>query len=179
MSNLFMRSFVIILSMGIKADVLQQLADLEPGRIPLDLFNAMARLTVTPVVEIAPLYNNVGVLSVLLCKRPEDDPLWPGQYHLPGTIVGAQDRPGGYSDAFSRILNGRLRDVQTTEPIFVGSEIVKTARGAEIALIHWAEILVNPKKDTLFPVDELPSDMIEGHPNFILMAIASYTAARS
>lgn len=151
------------------------LAELEPGRLPLGVFNQIARLTVTPVVEVVPIYNDNGAPRVMLYRRPDDDQHWPNQYYVPGTILNAQDQPGDLRDAFSRVL-GKLGALETTEPVFADNILCKVARGTELALVHWTELLTRPEDDMLFDPSGLPADMIEGHNDFVIMALTSYRA---
>ena len=78
---------------GYAGSISQELAGLEPGRIPLDVFGQIARLTVTPVVEVVPFYNSGKVTKVYLLKRASNDPLWADLYHVPGGIILPTDNP--------------------------------------------------------------------------------------
>ncbi len=81
------------------------LARLDPGRLPLDIFIEVARLTVTPIIEVVPLRKNKdGKTEVLLTERDASDSIWAGMLHTPGTVIRANDSDSNNLDAFQRIL---------------------------------------------------------------------------
>jgi hypothetical protein len=121
----------------LNTDIIAGLANLEPGKLPLDIFNQIARLTVTPVVEIVPFYREQdGQLKVFLLQRSDDDPLWAGMYHVPGGAVIATDTPGSFSDALERITVDKLIDYQPTTPRLIDTQLCKVSRGTEVAIIY-------------------------------------------
>lgn len=147
------------------------LSSMKPGQLPEDVFAEVARLTVIPVVELVPIYEQTdGTQKVLLLRRGDDDPTWPEKYHVPGTIIRATDSPGELSDAIGRILNGSLRGYNPLDPKFAGLQLCSTLRGKELAVIYTVELTVEPRAN-LFDVDSLPAELIEGHANFIETAL--------
>src|SRR5207248_4789571 len=87
---------------GHEGPIVRGLSKLQPGRLPLDVFLEVARLTVTPVIEIVPICRQDGILRVLLMKRSDDDPIWAGLWHTPGTVIRAFDETLG--DGIDRLL---------------------------------------------------------------------------
>ena len=83
------------------------LRELEPGQLPLDIFLEVAKLTVTPILEVVPLRLKSDKVQVLLFEREKSDPIWGGKLHTPGTIIRASDRGGNLEDAFKRVLGGK------------------------------------------------------------------------
>jgi hypothetical protein len=147
------------------------LAGLQPGKLPLDVFNQIARLTVTPVVEVVPYFKGSdGQAKVHLLQRSSDDPNWANMYHVPGTIVLASDNPGSFSDALSRITNSKLAAYEPRAAEFVGTQLCKVSRGMEVAIIFAAELRKSPDKESLFDLSSLPAELIEGQDAFIEMA---------
>jgi hypothetical protein len=152
------------------------LARLQPGHLPLPIFAEVARLTVTPVIEIVPLkIDTSGILRVLLEKRDNNDPHWAGMLHIPGTIVLSTDSGKTFEDALDRIIAKKLK-VRASKPEFVESIFCKVSRGAEVALIYMVEIIEEPVLGDLYDVKSLPKNIIEGHEHFIQIAVKRYEA---
>ena len=106
------------------------LTSLEPGNLPLEVFNAIARVTVTPVVELIITDGQ----AVLLRRRSDTDQYWPGQYCLPGSIIysGGPKSIDGY---ISKILKSLNIDT-TTKPQLVDIGLYTTKRGDEVAIVY-------------------------------------------
>lgn len=146
------------------------LAKLKPGYLPQRLFDEMNRLHVSSTIVIVPLRRTATGLEVLLIKRGEGptDPVWPGHWHLPGTMLRPNDKTGDYSDAFRRILHGELEGTATSgEPKHIRTAFTETKRGHEHTQLYWIEVTGAPSEGTFFPVDELPSPIIEHEKAYI------------
>jgi len=143
---------------------------LEHGKLPVDVFNQVARLTVTPVVEIVPFFTKDEVEKVLLFQRTSEDTLWPNMFYIPGTIILSTDEPGTLDDSLNRVINGKLSGIEITDLKFVNIKLIKSVRGMELALVYSARIINLMDKSNLYDVNKLPDNMIEGHKDFILMA---------
>ena len=151
------------------------LSMLEPGKLPLSVFNQVARLTVTPVVEIVPfIKKNEDILRVLLLQRGADDALWANQYHVPGAIVMATDKPNSFSDALNRIITTKLATYSPGEASFVDVRLCRVSRGLEVAIIFKVELTVSPSDSLMFDPLALPDNMIEGQAEFIEAALRDY-----
>lgn len=153
--------------------IAEQLSQLSPGKLPLDVFNQVARLSVTPVVELVPLYrgNNAGT-QVFLLQRSADDALWAGMYHVPGSIVLSTDQPGSFAEALSR-ARSKLASYELSEPVFVEAQLCKVARGMEVALVYAVELKDAPSNSSaLFSQQDLPDNLIEGQRQFIEAALS-------
>ena len=162
-------------------DEIQQTADLlkrfEPGLLPYPVFEQIARLVALPIVEFIPLRKVNGTVEVLLIARPDDDALWPGMLHTPGTVVRATDF-GSESPMWApyhRIIHDELHDLELGAPQYVGSLLNKSKRGAEQAQIYWVEVLGEPKEGKFYPVDDLPADLMESQKTFIAEAVRHFS----
>ncbi len=156
------------------ADLLKQL---DPGFLPYPIFEQIARLVALPIVEFIPLRVRDGVCEVLLIARPEDDPLFPGLLHTPGTVVRATDVHKGEQDdwqAFKRILEEELIDTKVSQPCYVGSIFHESKRGAEQAQLYWVEVLGEPGVGTFYPLNTLPDNLMESQLSFIELASQSF-----
>ena len=106
------------------------LSSLEPGKLPLEVFNAIARVTVTPVVELIVTNGQ----AVLLRRRPDTDQYWPGQYCLPGSIVYSGG-PKSLDEYVSKILKSLNINI-AAKPQVVSVGFYTTGRGDEMALVY-------------------------------------------
>lgn len=151
---------------------------LEPGRQPLPLFIQLARHVVTSTVEMVSLKGEGDTLRVLLAKRPDDDLWWPGQWHLPGTVLLPTDIADSlhdyntpvdrlYEDEFDGTIV-RIGDVN----IFDAQRRSGT-RGSEQTVFGWSLIDLSDGHDEvsggqLFDADHVShelagEDVIDGH----------------
>ncbi len=153
--------------------VVKILKKLEPGLLPFELFHQIARLYVTPIIEIVPLKKTKsGEVTTILLQREKDDPVWPGMMHTPGTVVRASDTEGTFADAFNRILVNELCDLKIIhKPKLVGYEFHQVGRGRELALIFFVEYLKLSKCGKEFPIDALPDNIIDTQLEFIQKAV--------
>lgn len=146
------------------------LKKLEPGLLPFPIFLEVARLYVSCIVEIVPLYNNNGNIQVLLQEREKEDPVWEGKLHTVGTVVRANDEDGNFKSAFDRILNKELQGARTlSEPVFVKSVFHQVARGRELALVFYVELATDEISHLgkLYDINKLPSKIVDTQIRFI------------
>lgn len=159
------------------------LSSFEPGFLPYPIFEQIARLVALPIVEFVPLHlNEAGKCEVLLIARPDDDTLWPGLLHTPGTVVRATDLNKGQQDdwqAFKRIVHDELLDSEVGTPHYVGSIFHESKRGAEQAQLYWIEITGEPKVGNFYPVDDLPEGLMESQLSFIKLAAENFQKHQS
>ena len=157
------------------------LKQLEPGLLPEEIFYQIARVFVTPIVEIVPIILEDGKVKVLLLERPADDPFWGGMLHTPGTIVLSTDKEGSIESAFERILNNELAgETATHPPILVGYENHQGNRGRELALIHWIEMKdATSKVGKYYDIDNLPVRIVNTQVKFIKKAVDHYKNYKS
>jgi hypothetical protein len=149
------------------------LSKLQPGVLPFPIFHAITRLVATPIIEIVPLRRNEkGGIDILLMKRDANDPVWPGQLHVPGTVVRASDTEGSFSDAFSRILSKELSGFTTSTPVFVKNIIHNSGRGMEVSQIYWVEVSdSNDNADKFYDTDSYPNELVQSQLDFIPDAV--------
>lgn len=167
------------------------------------LFDALARLTITPAVEAVCLrldekyvdgeffskgrstieipsmvYNEI---MVYMTQRSTTDTAYPGEWHCPGSVF----RPGeDVEDVFSRLQDrefGQLAQV-------VGKRFVANmnnpgeARGHFLSLIYLCELAEeNAGKEGLkgkwFPVNHLPAETVRHHRERIIPAAVGVLVA--
>lgn len=161
------------------AQIATLLSKLEPGFLPFDIFHQVTRLVATPIVEVVPLrLNSRGKVEVLLLEREADDPVWPGQLHVPGTVVRATDAPGSFNVPLQRVLAKELTGTKTSEPTFVKSILHHSGRGMEASQVFWVEVQNEPTSGTLYPIEALPHEIVASQLDFIPDVIAHFKATR-
>jgi hypothetical protein len=165
------------------------LEKLEPGKQPLPLFTQLARLVVTSTVEMVPFRIQNNKLEVLLTKRPDDDPWWPGQWHLPGTIILPTDEASGVHDYDT--LVERLYTEEFGQSVVRSGEVNifdiqrrLIPRGSEQTVFGWslidlAEGFSEVQRGKFFDVDMIKNQLsersvIEGHLDTVNNALNDY-----
>jgi uncharacterized RmlC-like cupin family protein len=155
------------------------LSKLKPGFLPFDIFHQVTRLVATPIIEVVPLRRSPnGKVEILLLKREADDPVWPGQLHVPGTVVRASDTPGSFDEALGRVLNKELVSVTTSKPVFVKNILHFSGRGMEVSQIFWTEIQGEPVTGEFYEPDDLPQTIVKSQLDFIPDAVAHFRDVR-
>lgn len=151
--------------------LMAELLELVNPRIPFgtQLFNALARLTVSVAIEGFVLRRNQdnGQLEVFLRRRAEDDSAYPGQWHAPGTIL----RPGEtYEQAFNRLAG----EFGTSVLSFLLCDTLnsqKEARGHVLSIVFLVQLEGAPREDEShgwYAVDRLPRPMVDSHEDHML-----------
>lgn len=147
------------------------LSELEPGYIPEPLFSEMSRLVVRPAIELVPFKKGEdGSIKVLMIKRPPEDPFWPNELHVPGTVLLPSDT---IEEAFGRLSKKEVKS-PLENPKFVDFVLHQTRRGKELALVHWVEIDEEPQEGRFYDVSNLPEETIEHHRTVIETALKDY-----
>ena len=148
------------------SDLSNSLAKMEPGKLPLEIFNQVARLTVVPVIEVVPFYTENGVTKVYLLQRPISDELWAGKYHVPGSIILPGNASGSFSDVVDRIKKTKFSEFDCGDEMFIGNFLCAVERGTEVAMVFSVD-LKNKPQNNLFDYKDLPSSIINGQREFI------------
>jgi hypothetical protein len=144
------------------------------------IFDAWISKTVSTAIELAVLD---GDDKIFLAPRGLTDPIWPGQYHMPGTVI----LPGGTFDAsMSRLLTGEVGKLRLLSiPKFVtffffpmGSGPNECPRGAETGLLHIVRAGDHDDYEgsgNFYARDELPENIISFHRPMIAHAFGYKT----
>lgn len=155
------------------ADLLSKLG---PGFLPAPVFYQIARLTVTPTIQIVPLHYELGgKIDVLLLPRDQNDPIWPGKLHVPRTVVRANDDA---ASPFVRIIGEELANTPVSQPVFVKNVFQHSGRGMEASQIYCVAIEGQPKVGELYDVKKLPGNLMESQLGFIPAAVETFLATR-
>lgn len=148
--------------------IASQLESLSPGDVPLEIFNQIARLVVTPVIELV-IYRMTDTqgIEVFLSKRSDTDAIWPGQYHLPGGIVSAKNTDQGLEQIAKNLVTKSIL-MPTRSPVFAANKLIKVERGAEIAIVFKYDATDDDYVGgEFYPISNLPKSLITGHSDMI------------
>ncbi len=149
-----------------------------PSPIPPDLFAVFAARFPQVAVEMVIIRKIGGVIHVLLTQRPTDDPHWPGMWHSPGSLVRSSDAPPvpglGTFNSVIRRIQAEIGVKFLGYPTLVTVQFQQVARGCEIALVHFADVIGNPTYGTFYSVDALPENFIEHQRAVIQAAVAAW-----
>lgn len=159
--------------------IVETLAKLDPGVLPAKVFHAIARIVATPIIEVVPIRHGAAGPEVLLVRRESNDPVWPNQLHVPGTVVRASDKADNFKDAFERI-SGELGGIMLKKPVLATNIIHHSGRGVEVSQIYWIDITgVEPTIGDFFAADKLPEEIVHSQLDFIPAAVAHFVAYHS
>lgn len=136
------------------------LEQLEPGFLPKEIFSQISRLVRLPVVNVIPVRQEASRIQIGLIKRENDDPWWPGQWHLPGTVIRSTDT---LDSAIQRLLKEEIVVTTSNQPVFHIFVIQHTKRGAGVVLVYGVRNCVLPETSPThwFTIDELPEQLVE------------------
>jgi hypothetical protein len=159
---------------------------LPKGFLPHDLFIAVAAKVTMPTMELVPVrLSGNGEVEVLLTQRPNDDPYWPNQWHMPGTVIRASDKEGtDFSSGIERVLQNELHGTirMIGEPKYAGMKFWDVARGRELDQIFYFETDAKDEDVTegqFFSVNNLPESTMSHHKIMIPEVAAAFKAQSS
>jgi hypothetical protein len=146
------------------ADIISRLPK---GFLPYPLFMAIASKVVTPTLELVICQRVNNELKVLLTRRPDNDTYWPGEWHIPGTVIRATDNEHTFRSCFDRILRDELHDLVTiTDPAYVSTEFWDIERGREVDQLFcaWSQDVYDlPDDIKFFSIKKLPEPFMKNH----------------
>ncbi|MEX1112005.1 MAG: NUDIX domain-containing protein [Candidatus Andersenbacteria bacterium] len=142
------------------------LKQLEPGFLPLELFDQIARLVRLPMVDVVPISYKEEHLHIGLIQREVNDIWWPGMWHLPGTVLRSTDT---MESAIQRLCDDELQIHASDPPVSRGFLLHYSKRGAEVVLIYTVENCSFEDKSTIkwFPINELPQELVDSERDVI------------
>lgn len=137
-------------------DILRQL---EPGIVPVEIFEQIARLMRLPTVILIPIKHLDGQVYVGVVRREADDRWWPGLLHLAGTVLRSTDT---METALQRLIDTELQLSNHQAPVFHENLVHQSKRGAELQLIYSVDGCELAPNSPLqwFPIDALPADFL-------------------
>lgn len=138
------------------------------------LFDAVARVSVTVAVETVAIRRRHGHLEVFLRRRSLNDTAYPGEWHSPGRVM----RPGESVDDVFYGVRGEYH-ARFTRAQFVGNlNHQEEVRGHFFSPVYLVDIEGLGRRDKThgwFRVDKLPQPMVRHHEkNLFPMAIAAF-----
>lgn len=154
------------------------------GYLPFELFIAVSAKVTQPSYELLAIRMNRGVAEVLLTQRPEDDPFWPGEWHITGTVIRASDMEGqDFPSCRERVLKDEMHE--TVIPIgdirYIGFRFGDSRRAKELNHMFYFETDATNddlREGKFWPVDALPENTIDHHKTMIPRIVDAFLAAK-
>lgn len=148
------------------------LSKLSPGYLPRPIFYEIARLVVTPIVELIPLRRRHNDIEVLLIPRPDDDPFWPEQLHAPGTVLRSTDIKDSFDTAIKRIMTDELHITNNLLAQYVCDDFHQGNRGVELARVYYIDCsTISIDVGTWYPADKLPDNSVREQHTYIAKSV--------
>lgn len=137
-----------------------------------ELFNAIARVSVSVVIEAVCLRRNpnTGKIEAYLVQRALNDVAYPGEWHCPGSVM----RPGeSEKDIFERLYKreAKIQPIRFVENYNNPTE----ARGHFFSLIYLCR-LESEGQGKWYPIDALPEKTVEHHREIIPIAVRNFVS---
>ena len=145
------------------------------GFLPEKLFLAIAKSSVTATAELVAFVEKPEGLHVVVTQRPDDDPNWPGYWHVPGKVIRPTDSEGSLSDALSRAAEDELGGAAIKSgPHEYKTVFNQVKRGAELTVYHWAVLKKEPATGKTVPIDKLPEPFVKHQYKLVSSAVTQY-----
>ena len=156
--------------------LLGHIKGLAPGHLPEPVFEAIARLVVTPTFVVVPVFRRADRTRVVLTRRSGDDTQFAGMLHPPGKIMLATD--SDLHAVFARLISTELPAIVVrSSPVFVAHFFEQITRGREVSLVHYLEV-DDPAENMLsFDPFALPNDVVQMDFARIIAAVKAYEKA--
>lgn len=169
----------------------EYLESLEPGVLPLPIFRQLARLGVLSTVEVGlvrPSEQNENGTELVLTPRPSTDEYWPGEWHIPGSAIRADDpvkHEHDHEAVISRVMDEVGGDIRIIgEPKEVDMVRRKGQRGSELTLRLLAEVEGEPGNGRFFDAARVlrqppEAGLLESHAVAIAKVAEAYESLRA
>jgi len=139
--------------------LLSLLKKLPPGFLPKEIFQAIARITVTSTFVTVPFVRIGGDIKVYLERRGSDDSGYPNMLHPAGKIILATDK--NLNETYERLLQSEFKGIKIKKgPVFVDTVFEDISRGKELTLLHYIEFKSGFDESNLYNPQNLPEDVI-------------------
>lgn len=128
--------------------------------IPTILFTEIARLVSTPLIELLPFKIDGDQLLIRMIPRPDDDVVWKGQIHVPGSAFRPSE---DIKPVLQRLFQGELAEKAIDGDIgYLGIYFLNSERGTEQAHVcYFVEQETNELKvGKLYSVGNLPDKVV-------------------
>lgn len=134
-----------------------------------DLFNALARITVTMAVETVALRINAKTkkIEVYLTQRSPHETAYPGQWHCPGTVMRRMEE---IDDMFLRLEKREFGIKILSKKFIAHFNNPKETRGHFFTLLYLCVLEEGTGLGHWFPVAKLPENTPWHHRKTIIPA---------
>lgn len=131
------------------------------------LFNAIAKVTVSVAFEAVAIRKNpeTGKSEVYMVRRPDDDAAYPGQWHVPGSVLRPHEKD---NHVFSRLSKREFGTRILRSKFIAMVSHPREARGHFISLVYRVQVEGEPQGGKWFPLDGLPTTTVGFHKKYII-----------
>ena len=143
-----------------------------------ELFDALARITVSVAVEAVCLRLNSRDIEVYMAQRSPTDTAYPGEWHCPGSVL----RPGEeVADVFERLVKRELGRGLGSFRFIANVNHPTEGRGHFFSLVYLCALSsANEQRGKWFDVNHLPENTVESHRcRIIPSAVGAFVADHS
>jgi hypothetical protein len=149
------------------------------GQKSAALFHAVAERFPQTAIETVIFKRHEGRVMVYLNKRPNDDPFFPGQWVLFGTVMRAYDN--SFADGIARLEERELGGIRFGRVEQVGILFGDTPRGKETLIVFAAELSGDrsPTTGSWFYADALPPNLAERGRKVVALAVRSFEESKA
>lgn len=148
----------------------------------VDTFNAFQESAAWSAYELVVLKKEGDdSVSVYLNNRSENDPYWPGQPAIPGSVPIRSDaqEDGSLVNTLNRLKERELAGLEVSEPVSISPSFHEGPRGCEATLPHYCYVTSGEPENGYFckislkegAVQGLPENTIEHHKIIIQNAL--------
>lgn len=135
------------------------------------LFNAIAKVVVTPTLEAVSFKGNGEEIEVFLTQRSKSDASYPGLWHVPGTVIRPLET---FKDSLNRMAKSECGvEVSSFEIIgFVNNP--HEPRGHFVSPVTLVKFNKEPKGGSWVKVSLLDNSVIDFHKNLVIPMALDY-----
>ena len=129
-----------------------------------DMFEALARLTVTVAFDTVAFRNGKKGVEIFLTKRGPDE-AYADQWHSPGSVLR---RGEDFQGVFDRLSEFEFKTPIISKRIVGLLNYRTTERGHFICPVFLVGLKKSPEIGKWFLVNALPSDIVDDHKKFLI-----------
>jgi hypothetical protein len=153
-------------------DLLERL----PSPMPYLAFRTLCKRMPSAACELIVLRRRGLAIEVLLTKRPQNDPDWPGAWHYTGSVI--RDTDTCFEDTIQRIVEMEIRGNLQEIPKCVGDILTSFKRGLTLQRIYVGILDESiPHQGSFFDIKGLPKPFIEEQLPGLEIAVKAFEAA--
>lgn len=163
--------------------LVRQMRDIAKDRfLPRPVFDEFQKTFGGTSLEVVPLrYDGDGKIEVFMTQRPASDTYWPGELHVPGTMVFPWDWVAGnrFDAAWERLTKSEIIQPKGGQRVMVDTIFLNTKRGAETAVVFNLVFkgTVSDTGGSWYSISDLPTNIIEHHREIVFHGVHDFVGS--